>query len=174
VDGSRFLQGKASERIKIYLAVGLALVLAALVYRYLHAKASPKESSSPVSAAAPLAEIPQVPLIGMESTDTPQPRKFQLEESRRVFLRDIFAPAKPLARAAVQSNKSHQPPPKDVSSFKLKGIIVGGKNPIAIINGKLLREGEKIDGYKLIRIDEKEVFLRSGHRTIKLKLVSYE
>jgi len=174
VVGVRFIQGKASDRIKIYLVVGLALVLAALAYRYLHAKASHKESSSPASATAPLVNLPEVPLIGMERTAKPQPRRFQFDEPRRVFLRDIFAPARPLARASVPSGRNHRPSPKDVSSFKLKGIIVGGKNPIAIINGKLLREGEKIDGYKLIRIDEKEVLLKSGHKTIKLKLVSNE
>ena len=170
--GHRFLQGKSSDRIKIYLIVGLALVLAALVYRYLHAKASRKESVSPASTTASVAGIPDVSLIGMETMGKTQPRGLQFEESRRVFLRDIFAPARPLTEAAVQSSKDHLPSSKDVSSFKLNGIIVGGRNSIAIINGKLLRQGEKIDGYTLIRIDEKRVFLKSGRKTVKLKLVS--
>jgi type II secretory pathway component PulC len=92
--------------------------------------------------------------------------------ARKLVLRDIFAPARPLAGAVVQPSKHHRSSSKDVSDFKLNGIIVGGKNPIAIINGKLLRQGEKIDGYKVIRIDEKRVFLKSGRKTLKVKLVS--
>jgi type II secretory pathway component PulC len=172
VDGRRFLQGKSTDRIKIYLVVGLAFVLAALVYRYLHAKASHTESDSPVSITASVADTPDVPLTGMEPLGKTQPRGLQFEESRRVFLRDIFAPARPLAGAVVQPSKNHRSSSKDVSDFKLNGIIVGGKNPIAIINGKLLRQGEKIDGYKVIRIDEKRVFLKSGRKTLKVKLVS--
>jgi hypothetical protein len=154
--------------------VGLAFVLAALVYRYLHAKASHKENLSPASITTSVAGIPKVPVIATETIGKTQSRRLQFEGSQRVFLRDIFAPATPLAGAAVQSSKKHRPSSKDVSSFKLNGIIVGGKNAIAIINGKLLRQGEKIDGYTLIGIDEKRVFLKSGRKTVKLKLVTNE
>jgi hypothetical protein len=43
---------------------------------------------------------------------------------------------------------------------------------VAIINGKLLRLGERIDGYQLVRIEEKKVFLRSGNNTFKLELAN--
>jgi len=49
-------------------------------------------------------------------------------------------------------------------------VIVGGSNSVAIINGKLLRLGEKIDGYQVVRIEENKVFLRSDNNTLKLEL----
>jgi hypothetical protein len=53
-------------------------------------------------------------------------------------------------------------------------VIVGGNNSIAIINDKFVRVGERIDGYKVVRIEEKQVFLRSGNKTLKLELAGNE
>jgi hypothetical protein len=132
--GSR--QNKNTGRIKLYLIVGLALILAALVYRYLHARAARNS-----------------------------------RELRRLFVRDIFAPAQSLAKARRPTRKGH-PAQQQVKSLKLKGVIVGGKNSIAIIDDKFVRMGERINGYRVVRIAEKEVWLKSGNRTVKLRLVS--
>jgi hypothetical protein len=56
--------------------------------------------------------------------------------------------------------------------LKLRGVIVGGNNSIAIINDKFVRIGEQIDGYKVVRIAAKEVLLKSGNKTIRLRLAS--
>jgi hypothetical protein len=52
------------------------------------------------------------------------------------------------------------------------GVIVGGGDPIAIINGQFVRTGERIGKYKVVRIGEKEVFLRSGNKMAELKLLT--
>jgi type II secretory pathway component PulC len=59
-----------------------------------------------------------------------------------------------------------------VKSLKLKGVIVGANHSLAIINDKFVRTGERINGYRVIRIGEKEVLLRSGNKTVKLRLAS--
>ncbi len=174
MDGGGFIQNKLTDRIKIYLVVGLALVLAALVYRYLHAKASHKGSVSPPSATTPVSDIPELPALDTESLQKTQLAQAKDKGPRRVFLRDIFAPLRPLAKMTPQPTRKNRPSPQKVSSLKLKGVIVGGRNPVAIINGKLLRKGERIEGYEVIRIEEKEVFLKSGNRTVKLKLANNE
>ena len=65
-----------------------------------------------------------------------------------------------------------QPAQREVKSLKLKGVIVGDKHSIAIINDKFVRTGERINGYRVVRIGEKEVLLRSGNKTVKLRLAS--
>lgn len=167
--GSR--QKMSAGRIKIYLIVGLALVLAALVYRYLHARAARMRSIAPVPATATLSEIPTPTDLYPTRQQKTQVERSSIRELRRSFVRDIFAPAKPLSRARRPSKKG-RPAQRQGKSLKLKGVIVGGNNSIAIINDKFVRTGERINGYKVVRIAEKEVWLKSGNRTIKLRLAS--
>lgn len=167
--GSR--QSKSTGRIKIYLIVGLALVLAALVYRYLHARTARNRSISPPPATATLSEIPKLPDLYPERQRKTEVEQASIRELRRLFVRDIFAPAKPL-RKAKRPTKKGGPAQRQVTSMKLKGVIVGGKHSIAIINDKFVRTGERINGYRVVRIAEKEVLLKSGNKTIKLRLAS--
>ena len=167
--GSR--QSKSAGRIKIYLIVGLALVLAALVYRYLHARAARNRSISPPPATATVSEMPQLPDLYPERQKKTQGKQSDIRELRRLFVRDIFAPAKSLPKARRPTMKG-QPAQRQVKSLKLKGVIVGGKHSIAIINDKFVRTGERINGYRVVRIAEKEVLLKLGNRTIKLRLAS--
>jgi hypothetical protein len=52
------------------------------------------------------------------------------------------------------------------------GVIVGGGDPIAIINGQFVRTGERIGKYKVAMIGEKKVVLQSGNRMAELKLLT--
>jgi len=166
-----FRQGKSTGRIKIYLVVGLALVLAALVYRYLHARAAQNRSISPPPATATLSEMPELPDLYPERQRKTQIERSNIRELRRLFVRDIFAPVKSLPKARRPTKKSRSVQRK-VTSLKLRGVIVGGKHPIAIINDKFVRTGERINGYRVVRIAEKEVLLKSGNKTVRLRLAS--
>ncbi len=46
--------------------------------------------------------------------------------------------------------------------LELNGTIVGGNNPVAIINNQFLRTGEWIGGYQVVKIDKYKVLLSSG------------
>ena len=171
MDGGGSRQSKSTGRIKMYLVVGLALVLAALVYRYLHARAARNRGISPPPATATVSEMPQLPDLYPERQKKTPGKRSDTRELRRLFVRDIFAPAKSLPKAR-RLTKKGQPAQRQVKSLKLKGVIVGGKHSIAIINDKFVRTGERINGYRVIRIGEKEVLLKSGNKTIKLRLAS--
>ena len=171
MDGGGSRQSKSTGRIKIYLVVGLALVLAALVYRYLHARTARNRSISPPPATATVSETPELTDLYPERQQKTQVERSSIRELRRLFVRDIFAPGKSLPRAK-RPTKKGQPAQRQVKSLKLKGVIVGGKHSIAIINDKFVRTGERIDGYRVVRIAEKEVLLKSGNKTIKLRLAS--
>ncbi|MGD8254150.1 MAG: hypothetical protein PVJ11_05835 [Syntrophobacterales bacterium] len=164
-------QSKSTGRIKMYLVVGLALVLAALVYRYLHARAARNRSISPPPATATVSEMPELTDLYPERQQKTQVAQSNIRELRRLSLRDIFAPGKPLSRAR-RPTKKGQPAQHQVKSLKLKGVIVGANHSLAIINDKFVRTGERINGYRVIRIGEKEVLLRSGNKTVKLRLAN--
>ena len=53
---------------------------------------------------------------------------------------------------------------------KLVGIFYSEKNPVAIINGFSLKEGETVGGYVVVKIMEESVTLKAGGREIVLRL----
>ncbi len=61
-----------------------------------------------------------------------------------------------------------------LSSMELKGTIVGGGKPLAIINDQFVGTGDWIGEYQVIRIGKKTVLLDSGHHQIALEMVKDE
>ena len=166
----KVIQGKAGDRIKIYVVVGLAMVLVALAYRHFKAKPSGSASLSSPSVTTKLAEVADLAPLHVANLQKTHSPKAKIKESRRVFVRDIFAPMGPLRKAERRVTSKSEPRVYKAPSLKLKGVIMGGRNSVAIINGKLVRLGERIDGYQLVRVEEKKVFLKSGNKTFKLEL----
>ena len=164
------LKGKAGDRIKIYLVVGLAMVLAALVYRHLKAKPAGTPLPAPPSVTSGLAEVADLAPLVMGNLPKTQPAKVKGKEPRRDSLRDVFAPMGAFRQVEQRITLKGERGGQKAHGLKLKGVIVGGNNPVAIINGKFLRLGERIDGYLVVRIEANKVFLRSGNSTFKLEL----
>ena len=60
------------------------------------------------------------------------------------------------------------PPPADLPS--LNGVFYSEQNPVAIINGATLKEGETIDRFTVFRILPRGVVLKSGGNEYELRL----
>ena len=58
----------------------------------------------------------------------------------------------------------------DFTGLSLKGIIYSEKGAIAIINDEVLKEGDSIGEYTVIKIEEKSVVLKKGNEGFTLKL----
>ncbi|MCK5655963.1 MAG: hypothetical protein KAI03_06715 [Candidatus Aureabacteria bacterium] len=59
----------------------------------------------------------------------------------------------------------------DISvELKLNGIMWDKDNPLTIINGKVLKKGDKIGTNTVIGIKQNRVFLSDGNREFELKL----
>jgi hypothetical protein len=56
------------------------------------------------------------------------------------------------------------------SEFTLSGIIDEGANPRAIIGGKFLTVGDKIDSYAVLRIEKDFVIVSDGRKIYLLRL----
>ena len=70
MDGTGSEQRKPTDRIKIYLVVGLGLVLAASAYRYVKTKAARTGNLAPTPATATYGDIPDLSLLNKESLQT--------------------------------------------------------------------------------------------------------
>lgn len=173
MDGTGSEQRKPTDRIKIYLVVGLGLVLAASAYRYVKTRAARTGNLAPTPATATYGDIPDLSLLNKGNLQTTRLAKANVREARRDSVRDVFAPLRALPRGKSGPIRGRGTQ-RRTTSLKLRGVIVGGNNAIAIINDKFVRIGERIDGYKVVRIEENEVFLRSGNKTLKLELASNE
>jgi hypothetical protein len=55
-------------------------------------------------------------------------------------------------------------------TLALKAIFLDDQNPLAIINDKVVRMGESIEGAKVLEIRENEVVLSNGKQVSTLKL----
>lgn len=166
---------KKNERIKIYISIGLALIMAVLCYfQFIHKKGTRDEKEIPYNP--PVVEL-DVPEVKTKMMETNYWRKQPQDESLPKLKRDIFVNVKYLNNTKNEFFKSDivaiRSPQLD-AGLKLTGTIVGGENPIAIINDQFVRVGDLIDEYKLVSIEKKEVILDMDGRTVKVEMLKYE
>ncbi|MBU0710635.1 general secretion pathway protein GspB [bacterium] len=89
-------------------------------------------------------------------------------------LRDPFTFAKawtPDSKSiiAVKQGKPKVKPENNIPKFLLVGIIFDENNPLAIINGEVYREGDLIEGFRVVRITKDGVKLVSKNNQLYLK-----
>lgn len=53
---------------------------------------------------------------------------------------------------------------------KLSSVMTGGDIGVAMINGKPVRIGQTIEGYRLISVDDRSAVFRAGDQTVRLVL----
>lgn len=59
-------------------------------------------------------------------------------------------------------------PPPDLSSLTVQGIVWGGKMPQAIINNKVVKVGDTIEGMRIVSIDKEGITVSQGNRNYNL------
>jgi hypothetical protein len=160
-----------NERAKAYVAIGLAFVLVGVGYvRFFHKKTGPHADQATAAPAYTEVSVPQVKVQNVQK----KARRHESpgKNSMRAVLRDIFAPVKLDVRAETQTAAEEVQEP--VPSFQFGGVIVGGGSPLAIINDQIVRLGDWIGSYKVLRIENKEVVLGSDTKTLVLQLEKNE
>lgn len=156
-----------NEKIKIYLVTVLTLVLVVLGYfRFIHKDSTVVANIEPDTKLDAGLDVPQVKI--RNPAPNAQPYLASAKEPMHPLIRDIFAPVKPLPQRTHQfvEQKSSKP----TLPLTLRGTIVGGGKPIAIINDQVLRTGDQIGGFKVVKIGKTEVLLRSANDQLELKL----
>jgi len=178
-------QSKA-EQIKLYIIIGLMVLAAATAYfRFFHKK---KPTAATTAAGAPAAglTVPEIKTALLKSTTS---AKSPAPEPGDIDLRNIFSPvrwpkeaeAQPddtdvddmeLEMAEARADEELQLQPKPFPQVKLLGTLIGGKKPIAIIDGQFMRTGDAINEYKIVEITQNEVLLKYGDKEVILKILT--
>ena len=167
------MPGKNTERIKIYMVIGLSLVFMTVGYfRFFYEKAQADvKYVEQVEVPSKIDLSGVLPIIQgrKQLSKTLSPESFQ------PIARDIFAPLTIPKRASASRMQSvkketHKPLPL----LKLKGTIVGGEGSIAIVNDRFLRTGDEVAGFKVVWIGPKSIVLEADQRKLALEMLKVE
>lgn len=145
---------KSGYRVPVLLLL-VCTVLVWLVYRQLAAPPSPEAATDPSALAeAAVPELPPKPQFSMRP----------IEDFRAVLERPIFSPTR-------------RPPPVEEggsvvesggATFTLKGILIDDQERVALFRpgrgAKIVRlgEGDRLEGWTLVRIEADRVTLERG------------
>ena len=154
---------KKNKPIQIYIVIGLSLVLVIMGYfRFIHNKSIYDDDHTLPGTGPAQFDIASVEINKLQKNSM---YALPVNDPLNIYIRDIFEPVKSLTAAEIQSTKKK--PSIPVLSLKLKGTIVGGGTPIAIINDQFVRVGDIIANYKVVKIAGNRAFLTSGkHQTV--------
>ena len=167
------MAGKNPERIKIYVVIGLSLAFGMVGYfRFFYKKAEADvKSSEPVEVPSKIDLSSVQPIIQGRK----QLNKELSTESFQPIARNIFAPLTNPKRATAYKMQSMNTEKQQlVPALRLKGTIVGGEGPIAIVNDMFLRTGDKIAGFKVVWIGTKTIMMEAGEQKLALEMLKVE
>ncbi len=138
---------RASGKPSFILILISVAVVAALVFYYL------RGSMIPLTG---IALVPSVPVDGGTVTNMPHA---------------VDSAVSPLAQATdVVASQAVQPRVDRTDTPVLNGIFYAEKNPVAIINGSAMKEGEMIGAYQVVTIATYSVKLQCEGEKIELRL----
>jgi len=157
----------------------LAVSLVAVAAWWLLRPRPPSRPSPSPTAAAPLARDASAPAMVQptgpppapptRTASSPPPAASNASSTRRESSppRDLALPEPTAAPPASPSEEA--PPATPVPELRLNAITVRDGRPIALINDRLVREGDSFDGVRILRIGESEVEveIRGQRRVIR-------
>jgi len=152
------------DREKIKLAAAFAVLLGAIGLLSVQIVGRREAASRSAESAAPDAvmESGAEPAVMVARTVAWQPPVEGLDEVLRT---NPFLPVKASSRMAAAVHGPRKPGGR---SFRVTGIRTGTPKT-AIINDRILAEGETVSGWRVLRIDRSRVTLRNVEgRTIRL------
>ena len=132
---------------------GLMVVLIAVYVRAFLPKRSVPRAAMPSNAA------PEQPTTVPAGPAAPSPQEVLAQrEAQRARADGLSWNRDPFTRGRTGA----------VGGFALSGILWDTQQPIAIINGQMLRVGEELDGYRVAEIGQDHVSLTDGTHTYQL------
>ena len=158
-------QGRSSSRLVGIGALALALALGILAMALWRGRAGkPLGPEAKVVATAPPSVAPRAPQASPIAPTSPLPfdAKALALASVKSTASAPGAPATPLAEATPKPHASAQ------AEVRLNAISQKDGQPVAVVNDRLVHEGDAFDGIRVIRIGETEVEVevRGQHRIL--------
>lgn len=132
-------------------------------------KSSPAAQVSAVAAKVPPAPDPATPPAAAPPVVLPQPTAQAPKiQPPAVLSGPVVAETKPVDAASVPREPAPRPPPANVPT--LSGIFYSEQNPIAIINGASLKEGETIGVWQVVKIRLESVTVRADEQDVEIRM----
>jgi hypothetical protein len=150
VVGAAAWPGARSERRIGLFLLGLALGGVALGLAYWRQRAGAPVPAPPVTLAV------RAPVVRPTPEALAPPAQDARPPERRVV-------AAPKAAATAEATRPAEP------AFTLQAISERDGRPVALVNDRLVREGDSIDGARIVRIARDEVELDLGGRRLTLR-----
>ena len=140
---------------KQFMILGALVVVMIAVYTRAFRGSVPKATSGRVEVA----EAPTVQPTQEERLTIAQPSQ-QREAQRQRAMRLVWR-RDPFTRGAAMG---------ELSGLQLSGILWDSNEPIAIINGQMVRVGEKLEGYRVVEIAKDRVSVTDGTQTFQIQI----
>ena len=160
----------SNAKTLLYVVVACALVGNAFLFLYFKDRGAKKEAAPAIPAAAKVSPAPAVtaPVAAIPTAPAPAPKPVAV----------IAVNPVPVAEAvAVETNSAVaapvvavQPEPPKPAPLKLQSIIYNPSRPSAMISGKFLFIGDKVQGFRVTAIDQETVTLVGNGATNVLSL----
>jgi hypothetical protein len=147
------------------------------------------DAAAPKSAEATIASRPAAPAApAAPATTVPASAPIRLADRLKVLAeapnldplhaRDAFVPpeswlAQPKTPETAAAAPAADPAEKFIHEHKLTSVLTAGDGGIAMVNGKVLRVGQEVDGFKLVRLEPGCAVFRGGDDVdVKLKTLT--
>ena len=164
---------KVGERVKQYLVVALALLAVVIAYfRFVHDGTKPSEK---IGSPPPKVVASKTYAIKKQRPQSIEKTVYALNKYKRTEIKDIFMPPtfpEPAQASARASAEVVEPRPEPTVTLELKGTIIGNSQPMAIINDKFVRIGEKVGDYEVVDITENTAYLKSGAHKKRIQMLT--
>jgi hypothetical protein len=176
---------KLNKRQKLLVCLAGLAVIALLVDKFvlrgegdLGPSAAEADQGSPLSAPAPTPGGPEEPLIAPKSTiderlaayDAVNPRRdpFVLSEAMRATL----AAAAEQQKEAQQVHPQPETTPADefAAAHRLEAVLISESGQLAIVDGRPIRVGESLDGFRLAGVETLAAVFERGGQRVRLSI----
>ncbi len=140
--------GKVGARLAGLTALALALATAALLLS--RSRPGPPRAIAPAPTPTLAASPPRAEVVALPSPTVPLP-----------------APAATAPPVTPAPDLPATSPPEVAPEFRLNAITVQDGHPVAVLNDRIVREGDSFDGVRVLRIGETEVEIEArGERRV--------
>ncbi len=175
---------KLSMARKVYLAILAAAAAALLADRLLVGyDETPEQARASVGPSRPgapaAAERPTSSPVGAAGPSGPASLADRLKKAAGEAgldpdsAADAFAPSELwLAQPEEAQAGKNLPTPGEVfaTGHRLSSVVLAGEGGWAIVNGKIVRLGERIDGFDLVELTRSSAVFQAGQERVELKL----
>jgi hypothetical protein len=146
-------------------AVAIGFAAALVAFATWSARPRATSAARPAVAPAPLSAERPSSVLATRPQTVPAPVALPTAPPQSSSQRTAATPAKSVATAT--TTPAPEPSPASAPAYALQAISVQDGEPVAVINERIMREGDSFNGLRVVRIGETEVEVEvQGKKTV--------